>query len=100
MATIVKKILPEWFDKIVAGEKKFELRLADFDIKEGDTLRLEEWAEDGVAAGATVGGGSSRRPTGRSVEKVVTYVPKVDLADWLKKQPELLEKGLYVIQFD
>lgn len=100
MAVIVKKILPEWFEKVASGEKKFELRLADFDIKEGDTLRLEEWAEDGAATGVTVGGGASRYPTGRSIEKVATYVRKADLADWLKKQPELLEKGFYVIQFD
>lgn len=100
MATIVKKILPEWFDRIASGEKKFELRLADFDIEEGDTLRLEEWAEDGAAAGSTVGSGANRRPTGRVIEKVATYVRKADLADWVRKQPELLEKGFYVIQFD
>ena len=100
MATITKKILPEWFEKIISGEKKFELRLADFDIKEGDTLRLEEWAEDGAPAGSTAGTGANRRPTGRVIEKVAAYVRRADLADWLKKQPELLEKGFYVIQFD
>jgi hypothetical protein len=100
MATITKKILPDWFEQILAGKKKFELRLADFDIKEGDTLRLEEWAEDPAPEGSTVGTGVNRRPTGRSIEKVVTYVSKANLGDWLQKQPEIQEKGFYVLQFD
>jgi len=43
MATIKKKILPEYFELVKSGKKKFELRLVDFDIKEGDILVLEEW---------------------------------------------------------
>ena len=43
MKTVVKKIDKEWLDIIIAGKKKFELRLADFDIQDGDILRLEEW---------------------------------------------------------
>lgn len=43
MAIINKKIWPEYFDAVASGNKKFELRLNDFDIKEGDTLVLEEW---------------------------------------------------------
>jgi ASC-1-like (ASCH) protein len=41
MKTITKKIDTEWFELILAGKKKYELRLADFDIEEGDILRLE-----------------------------------------------------------
>jgi len=90
MATITKKILPEWFDRIASGQKKYELRLAEFDVKDGDTLRLEEW----------VGEGESRKPTGRVLEKTVTYVRRVDLKGWLDRQPEIAEKGFYVLQFD
>jgi hypothetical protein len=90
MTTVTKKILPEWFDAIAAGQKKYELRSADFDIKDGDILRLEEW----------VGEGDQRRATGRVMEKVVTYVRHVDLAGWLETQPEIKEKGFYVLQFD
>ncbi|HPO75467.1 MAG TPA: DUF3850 domain-containing protein [Candidatus Pacearchaeota archaeon] len=43
MAIIKKKILPKYFDLVKSGKKKFELRLADFKIKEGDVLILEEW---------------------------------------------------------
>ncbi len=75
---------------ISSGKKKFELRLADFDIEEGDTLRLEEW----------VGEKENRKPTGRIIDKVVTYVQKPNLQEWIEQQPELLEKSFFVIQFD
>jgi len=90
MAIITKKILPEWFDAIESGKKKYELRLADFDIQDGDTLRLEEWIGEGV----------DRTFTGRFLEKKINYVRKVDLAGWVKNQPELNDKGFYVLQFD
>lgn len=89
MKTVIKKINTEWFDLILSGKKKFELRVADFEIAEGDTLRLEEW---------TVG--EDRKPTGRFIEKKVTYLRKVDLKEWQKSQPDILDKGFYVIQFD
>ena len=43
MAIIKKKCWPEWFEKFVSGERTLELRLADFDLEEGDTLVLEEY---------------------------------------------------------
>ncbi len=43
MAIINKKIWPEYFDAITSGKKKYELRLNDFEVNEGDTLVLEEW---------------------------------------------------------
>ena len=89
MRTITKKVDREWFEMILSGKKKFELRLADFDIEEGDTLRLEEYAE-----------GETKIPTGRVIEKTVTYVRKPDLKTWIEQQPELLDKSFYVIQFD
>jgi len=42
MAIIRKKIYSEYFDAIVVGKKKYELRLNDFEIAEGDTLILDE----------------------------------------------------------
>lgn len=84
MKTITKKIDTNWFEDIMAGRKKVELRLADFDIAEGDILRLEEW----------VGEGAERKFTGRCLEKEVTYLQKIDLKDWVNKQPELLDKGM------
>jgi len=89
MAVIIKKIDPVWFEMILSGKKKFEIRLADFDIAEGDILRLEEYTE-----------GEDKQPTGRFIEKTITYVRKPNLKEWVEKQPELLDKSFYVIQFD
>ncbi|MCB9805694.1 DUF3850 domain-containing protein [Candidatus Nomurabacteria bacterium] len=90
MKTITKKIDTEWFDMILSGKKKFELRLADFVIEDGDILRLEEW----------VGEGKDRKPSGRFIEKQVRYVAKIDWKQWKEQQPELADKGFFVIQFD
>lgn len=63
---IVKKIWPEFFEKISKGEKKFELRLADFEIKEGDILLLREF--DPV----------KKEFTGRKIKKTVGKVVYVN----------------------
>ena len=86
MAIIKKKIPPEFFDLINSGKKKFELRLADFSIKEGDVLVLEEWNS------------KTKQYTGRKIEKQVNYVLKFDLDKFGQKE-EITEKGFYVIQF-
>ena len=90
MKVVTKKIDTEWFNLVESDKKKFELRVADFDLEEGDVIRLEEY----------IGQEPNRTPTGRVIEKKVTYLRKVDLKDWAKKQPEIMEKGFYVIQFD
>jgi len=61
---IDKKIWPEYFEKVLSGEKNFELRLADWDCKPGDVLVLREWNQ------------STKEYTGRQVEKEVGYVIK------------------------
>jgi len=43
MAIIKKKCWPEWFERFCSGERTFELRLADFDLKSGDKLVFEEY---------------------------------------------------------
>lgn len=87
MAIIHKKVWKEYFGKIISGEKKFELRLADFDINEGDNLVLEEWDKD------------KKEYTGRKVEVVATYILKTKgLNFW---PPEEVEKyGFQIIQFE
>ena len=37
------KILPEYFDAVRSGDKRFELRRNDRDFHKGDILRLKEW---------------------------------------------------------
>ncbi|OFY37446.1 MAG: hypothetical protein A2Z69_03365 [Bacteroidetes bacterium RBG_13_44_24] len=87
MATIRKKVWKEYFEKILAGKKKFELRLADFDVKEGDTLVLEEW------------GNEKQEYTGRKIETTATYIIKTKgLPFWT--QEEIDKYGYQIIQFD
>ena len=87
MATIKKKIWPEYFEKVLSGKKTYELRLNDFEVSEGDTLVLEEWDPDTKAF------------TGRKVEKAVSQVGKFTIEDLEKFWPrqEILSKGIQVI---
>jgi hypothetical protein len=84
---IEKKIWPEYFQKIKDGTKKFELRLANFPVKEGDKLILKEWAPD------------TEQYTGRELEKTVSYVLKTkDVTFWSQK--EINRHGFQIISFD
>ncbi len=82
---VKKKIWPGYFARVVAGQKKFELRLGDFAIGEGDTLVLEEWDPQ------------SKRYSGRSVEPTVTGVltPK-EISFWSAEDVE--RYGYQIIQ--
>ena len=86
MAIIEKKVLPEYFTDILAGKKKFELRLGDFDIQEGDTLLLKEW--NGTAY------------TGRTLEKKVGYVLQFDIKNLFWPKEDIEKHGLQVIQLE
>ena len=66
---IEKKILKDYFKKIQSGEKKFELRLADWECRPGDILVLKEI--DG-----------EKNYTGRVLEKEVAYVLKTKDIDF------------------
>lgn len=87
MAIIKKKTWPKIFEDVLSGKKKFDLRLADFDVKEGDTLILEEWNPE------------TKEYTGRKLEKKVGYILKFDL-DKFGQKKEVLEKGLHAIQLE
>jgi ASC-1-like (ASCH) protein len=56
------KIWTEYFDSIQIGEKTFELRKNDRGFKDGDTLHLKEWNNNG------------KYYTGRSILAVVTSI--------------------------
>lgn len=40
------KILPQYFEEVLKGNKTFEIRKNDRDFKIRDILILKEWAED------------------------------------------------------
>lgn len=86
MKTIKKKIWPEYFELVKSGKKKFELRLADFRVKNGDVLILEEWNP------------KTKKYTGRKIRKKIKYLLKFKLDDF-GQEKEIKKKGLYVIQF-
>ena len=87
MATINKKVWRGYFEEIAAGRQKFELRLADFEVNEGDTLVLEEWDKD------------KKEYTGRKIEVVATYILKTKGQTFWP--PEEVEKyGFQIIQFE
>jgi len=87
MAIIKKKIWPEYFKLVSSGKKKFELRLADFEVGEGDTLLLKEWDP------------KTQEYTGRKIEKKVSFVLKFNLNDFGQEEV-IKEKGLVVVQID
>ncbi len=84
---IKKKIWPEYFNLVVSGKKNFDMRVADFEIKEGDTLLLEEWNP------------KTKEYTGRSIEKKVGYVAKFKL-DSFGQAKEMEEKGMQIISLE
>lgn len=75
MKKFKKKCWPEYFQAILDGKKTYELRLQDFDIKEGDTLILREWDP------------KTKNYTGRVLEKEIGDVGKFkphELQFWSK----------------
>jgi hypothetical protein len=84
VSIIEKKIWPEFFEKVLSGEKTYELRLADWDCAPGDTLMLKEWDP------------KTREFTGRELKKRVGYVGKTkDFNFW--SQEEIDKYGYQII---
>lgn len=80
---VKKKVLPEYFKEVNNGNKTFELRLADWQIKEGDTLVLKEYDPD------------TQSYTGREITKKVGFVIKTkEIKFW---KPEEVDKYGYQV---
>lgn len=88
MAIINKKIWPEYFEPVASGQKKYELRLNDFEVAEGDTSILEEWDPE------------TKEYTGRKTEKKVTYVGKFMIDNLFWPEEQIKEKGIQVISLE
>lgn len=75
MKTIKKKAWPEYFEKVLSGEKTYDLRLADWKIEPGDVLLLQEWDPE------------AQIYTGREISKKVGYVGKTKPNDiWTNEE--------------
>lgn len=84
---IRKKIWPEFFEVVKSGEKKIELRLADFLLKAGDTLVLEEFDP------------KTKKFTGRKIEKKCKSVLKTNPARFYPLQ-DIRKYGFYIIELE
>lgn len=74
---IEKKVYTSYFDKILSGEKTFELRLADWDCETGDILELIDVDDE------------TKQPTGRSVQRTVGSVVRTkDVDSWTQEDIE------------
>jgi hypothetical protein len=81
---ITKKVYSRYFDKILSGDKTYELRLADWECSTGDILELIDI--DDV----------TRQPTGRSLRKKVgTIVRTKDVDFW--PQNDIEKYGFQII---
>ena len=86
---IEKKIWPNYFDLVSSGKKKYELRLADFEVAEGDILILKEWDP------------TIKDYTGREIRKKVTQVGHLYINDekfWSKEQIDKF--GFHIISIE
>ncbi len=85
MKKIIKKVQPEYFEAIVDGRKKFEVRLADFDCEAGDVLVLQE---------QQAGAGDL---TGRETECEVLYKLNTKALEDFYSKEDIEKYGLVVL---
>lgn len=90
MAIIKKKLWKEYWDAYESGKKKYDLRLNDFEVNEGDTLILQEWDKD------------KKEYTGREMVKTVTSRGKLmlDGSNFVWSKEELLENGIVIMSIE
>ncbi len=86
MRKIRKKIWPKWFRVMKAKKKNVELRLADFSVKSGDILILEEWVS------------KEKEYTGKVLRKKVKRVIKFNPFDFYTAK-DIKKHGCYLIEF-
>jgi ASC-1-like (ASCH) protein len=84
---IKKKIWPEFFEAIKSGKKRFEIRLGDIDVNEGDILELEEFNPE------------TKNYTGRKIEKKVSYLLKTKDIDFWPKE-DINKLGLVIMSLE
>jgi len=82
---IIKKVQERYFKAITEGEKRFELRLADFKCKPGDTLVLME-QKQGTA-----------ELTGREAEFEILYNLNTKIMNKFHTKEEIDKYGFLVM---
>jgi ASC-1-like (ASCH) protein len=84
---VKKKAWPDLFEKVKSGQKKFDVRLADTVLKEGDTLVLREWNP------------KTNKYTGRTLEKKVSFVITTEELQQFWSKKDVSKFGYQVIGF-
>ena len=85
---IEKKVWPQYFNLILSGAKKLDIRVADFEANIGDVLILREWDPE------------TKQYTGRSLEKKITYVIRTKNLDKMYRQADIEKYAFVVMQFE
>jgi len=85
MKRVEKKVQKEYFDAIIDGRKRFEVRLADFDCEPGDILVLKEQKQ------------GSEELTGREIECEVLYEFNTKDVEKFYKKEEIEKHGLAIL---
>lgn len=83
---IEKKTWPELFQKILDGEKTFDLRIADFNCQSGDELVLQEWDP------------KTKHYTGRELTKTISFVLKAKDCSFYKSE-DIEKYGFVALSF-
>lgn len=86
MKVITKKAYTEYFEKVRTGEKKFDLRVADFGCSEGDILELVEIDQAGMV-------------TGRTLQRRIGTVLRTKDVDWYDAK-DVKKYGFVVMSLD
>jgi hypothetical protein len=74
-----RKCWPEYFQKILTGEKNFELRLGNFECGVGDVLLLREWDPQ------------TKEYTGRQLKREITFILDTKtLTFWTEEEKQRL----------
>ena len=84
---IKKKTWPELFQKMLDGKKTVDVRLADFDLNEGDILVFEESNPE------------TKEYTGRVLKKKVKNLNKIKLTEFHSVE-DIEKHGHWVIELE
>jgi ASC-1-like (ASCH) protein len=82
---IIKKVQHDYFEAITEGKKRFEVRLADFKCRPGDTLVMQEQKQ------------GTRKLTGREAEFEILYKINTKEVERFYTKKEIDKHGLLVI---
>ncbi|MBT3582366.1 DUF3850 domain-containing protein [Candidatus Woesearchaeota archaeon] len=82
---IIKNVQQEYFEAITDGRKRFEVRLADFKCKPGDTLILKEQKQ------------GSKELTGREKEFEVIFNLNTKIAEKFYSKEDINKYGLMIL---